>query len=84
MRLLRAVLDTNVIFAALDSKAGASRRLLIHLVGGNYEAFASGLLFGEYRGVLDRHLARFGLTSAELDDFPRRSGEPTSTATDLL
>jgi len=69
MPLYRTVLDTNVIFAALDSKTGASRRLLLHLASNDYEAFVSGLLFGEYCGVLHRHLDRFGLTAAELDDF---------------
>ena len=69
MRPYRVVLDTNVIFAALDSKAGASRRLLLYLANGDYEAFVSGLLFGEYQGVLHRHLSRFGLSATELDDF---------------
>lgn len=69
MRHLRAVLDTNVIFAALNSKTGASRQILLRLAGDEFEAFVSGLLFAEYCGVLHRHLDRFGLSAAELDEF---------------
>lgn len=69
MELYRVVLDTNVIFAVLDSKTGASRQLLLRLADGEFETFVSGLLFAEYCGVLHRHLERFGLTAAELDDF---------------
>ncbi len=69
MQHYRVVLDTNVIFAALDSKAGASRQILLRLAQNELTAFVSGLLFEEYRGVLHRNVERFGLTVQELDDF---------------
>ena len=69
MQPYRVVLDTNVIFAGLDSKTGASRQIMLRLADDEFAAFTSGLLFAEYCGVLHRHRDRFGLTAAELDDF---------------
>jgi len=68
---LRAVLDTNIIVAALRSPAGASNRLLNLVAVGDFVLLASVPLFLEYEAVLTRpeHLAACRLTVAEVGRF---------------
>ena len=68
---MRAVLDTNVLVAALRSPTGASRKLLRMLAAEQYEAVASVTMFLEYEAVLKRpdQLAAFRLSAQEIDLF---------------
>ena len=54
MKLLRVVLDTNVLVAALRSGSGASRQLLLALRDERYSAVVSVPLFIEYEATLKR------------------------------
>jgi putative PIN family toxin of toxin-antitoxin system len=69
-RLLRLVLDTNVLVASLRSDQGASRRLLTGAFDGLFEVLASLPLIMEYEAVLTRpeHLHASRLTSREVND----------------
>jgi putative PIN family toxin of toxin-antitoxin system len=71
MRLLRVVLDTNVLVAASRSRRGASFALLRLLRAGRFTALASVPLLLEYEAVLKRpeHLAAGGRTEAMTDAF---------------
>jgi len=53
--MIRAVLDTNVIYAGLRSSTGASRRWLEAVFSGQVAMLASVPLFLEYEDVLLRH-----------------------------
>jgi putative PIN family toxin of toxin-antitoxin system len=66
---VRIVLDTDVMVAALRSKAGASRRLLISALGARFELLLSVALMLEYEAVLKRpeHLRAAGATRYEID-----------------
>lgn len=61
---MRVVLDTNVLVAALRSKAGASARLVEAAYEGRITAIANVALFAEYEAVLTRpeHLVAGGVT----------------------
>lgn len=65
------VIDTNVVVAALFSRAGDSppRRLLDGMLVGGFPFLLSSDLLAEYRRVLLRRKirARHGLTAAEVD-----------------
>ena len=67
--LLRLVLDTNVLVAALRSDRGASRRLVISALDHEIEVLVSVPLMVEYEAVLTRpeHLAACGLRSRDVD-----------------
>ncbi|MGC3989326.1 MAG: putative toxin-antitoxin system toxin component, PIN family [Chthoniobacteraceae bacterium] len=67
--MLRAVVDTNVIFAALYSNAGASYRLLQLLVGGHWKLVISNVLLAEYEEVLKRNVSSLGMSVQQLEDF---------------
>lgn len=54
MKRLRAVLDTNVLVAALRSASGASRQLLLALRDKRFSAVVSVPLFIEYEATLKR------------------------------
>lgn len=64
-------MDTDVLVAGLRSRTGASRRLLVLLHMGRYQALASVATMLEYESVLNRpeNLAAFGLTSHEVQRF---------------
>jgi putative PIN family toxin of toxin-antitoxin system len=62
---VRAVLDTNVLVAALRSRQGASFRLLELLRTGRFEIAASVPLVLEYEAVLVRHAAELRMTREE-------------------
>jgi predicted nucleic acid-binding protein len=52
--MVRVVIDTNVIIAAMRSKQGASNRFLRMLGTGKFEAFLSVPLVLEYEEVCKR------------------------------
>jgi predicted nucleic acid-binding protein len=64
--MLRAVLDTNVIYAALRSRAGASYELLWQLSEGRWKLVLSNTLCTEYEEVLRREAAILGMTMNEI------------------
>jgi predicted nucleic acid-binding protein len=64
--MLRAVLDTNVIYAALRSRAGASYELLWQLSEGRWKLVLSNTLCTEYEEVLRREAATLGMTMNEI------------------
>lgn len=68
---MKIVLDTDVMVAALRSAKGASRRLLVLLDEGKFEALASVSLMIEYEAVLKRpeNLSAAGLTELEVEEF---------------
>jgi putative PIN family toxin of toxin-antitoxin system len=68
---MKYVLDTDVVVAALRSKSGASRQLLIRLDQAQFHALASVALMLEYEAVLKRseNLRAFGLDLSEVDRF---------------
>ncbi|MDQ1300821.1 MAG: hypothetical protein QG637_741, partial [Chloroflexota bacterium] len=68
---MRYVLDTDVLVAGLRSQTGASRRLLILLYQGRYQAIASVAMMLEYEAVLKRaeNLNAFNLTADEIERF---------------
>jgi uncharacterized protein len=65
----RAVLDTNVLVAALISPGGGSARLLLELRSGAFELIVSPLLLAELREVLGRDKFRRYLSEAEADAY---------------
>ena len=66
--MLRLVLDTDVMFAAFDSPAGASRRLLLEMLDGKALLLLSATLMVEYEAVLTRpgNLKKFGIGVADV------------------
>lgn len=68
LRMIRLVLDTDVMFAAFHSAAGASRQLLLEVLGGGAELLVSTTLMIEYEAVLTRpaNLAMFGIDVADV------------------
>jgi putative PIN family toxin of toxin-antitoxin system len=64
----RAVLDTNVLVAALRSDRGASRLLLMAGLDRSYQLLASVPLMLEYEAVLTReeHLVAAGLSAEDV------------------
>lgn len=69
MRKIQVVLDTNVIFSALNSNSGASHRLLMLLDEGRYENNVSTPLVLEYEATLKRQKDEIALSSAEIEKF---------------
>jgi putative PIN family toxin of toxin-antitoxin system len=65
----RAVLDTNVLVAALISPGGGSARLLLELRSGAFELLVSPLLLAELREVLRRDKFRRYVSDAEADAY---------------
>jgi len=66
---LRAVMDTNVLYAALDSRLGASFELLRRLRAGEWTAVVSNHLVHEYEEVLKANTAKFGLDLDDVDEL---------------
>ncbi len=66
--MLRLVLDTDVVVAALRSPSGASRALVIAALDGRFTIPVSVPLFLEYEAVLTRrpHLLAAGLNELEV------------------
>jgi putative PIN family toxin of toxin-antitoxin system len=63
------VLDTNVVVAALRSKEGASRQVLLAALARRFELALSVPLVLEYEAVLNRpeHLLASGLTARDIE-----------------
>jgi putative PIN family toxin of toxin-antitoxin system len=78
---MRLVLDTNVLVAAMRSDRGASRRLLVAVLGGRSRLLVSAALLIEYEAVLKRieHRAASGASVEDVDgllDGLARIAEP--------
>lgn len=71
IRVVRLVLDTNVMVAAITSPRGASRLLLSRVLKGDAELAVSTPLFVEYEAVLLRpeRLAAANATPADIGDI---------------
>ena len=65
----RAVLDTNVLVAALLTPNGASAQLLIQLRAGAFELVTSPMLLAELDDVLRRPKFRRYIEAAEVDSY---------------
>jgi len=63
------VIDTNVLAAALQSKRGASYRLLMLINSGKFTIHISVPLVLEYEDVVKRLLADIPLTEQDIDDI---------------
>jgi putative PIN family toxin of toxin-antitoxin system len=66
--MYQVVLDTNVLVAAMRSKAGASHRLLSLLGDGRWRPNLTVAVALEYEAVLKRSCREFGLTEGDIDD----------------
>jgi putative PIN family toxin of toxin-antitoxin system len=66
--MLRLVLDTDVVVAAVRSDRGASRRLLTGVLEGVFQALASVPLMLQYEAVLNRpeHLTAAALSTEDI------------------
>jgi len=69
--LMRCVLDTDVVVAAMRSPKGASAALLLAALDGRIELAANVALVLEYEAVCSRveHLSAAGLTAPEVQRF---------------
>jgi len=67
--MLRAVVDSNVFYAALYSNAGASHELLRLLSMGRWKMVLSNTLCAEYEEVLKRDAPALGLAPHEINRF---------------
>jgi putative PIN family toxin of toxin-antitoxin system len=67
--MTRAVLDTNVILAALLSRRGAAFEILERLRRGEWRLVLSNHLLLEYEEVLKRNAGALSLTQEEVDRF---------------
>ncbi len=66
---VQAVLDTNVLIAALRSRQGASYRLVTLLGQGKFDINVSVPLVLEYEDVAKRVARHVGLTYGDIDDI---------------
>jgi putative PIN family toxin of toxin-antitoxin system len=67
--MIRAVIDTNVILAALLSRRGAAFEILQRLRRGEFRLALSNHLLLEYEEVLKRNAAMLALTHGDVDRF---------------
>jgi putative PIN family toxin of toxin-antitoxin system len=77
--MMRIILDTNVIVAAVRSRDGASAELLVRLAAGDYAIALSAALAFEYEKVLLREMVPVFVTLADVDQIIRflcSVGEP--------
>ncbi len=65
--MIRAVIDTNVIVAALKSSNGASHELLLRMDAGLFQPTLSVPLVTEYEDVLFRPALGIKLSHAKID-----------------
>ncbi|MEI9892437.1 MAG: PIN domain-containing protein [Chthoniobacter sp.] len=65
--MLRAVMDTNVLYSALRSSLGASFDVFLALRLDRWRAVLSNHLLHEYEEILKVHAAEIGLSLAEID-----------------
>src|SRR2546428_1939948 len=66
---MRAVMDTNVLVAALRSRGGASYELLRLLREGKWTLVLSNTILAEYHEVLHREAGVLKLTDTEADAY---------------
>jgi putative PIN family toxin of toxin-antitoxin system len=66
---LRAVMDTNVLYAALRSRLGASFELLRRLRHGEWTAVVSNHLVHEYEEIFKQHATELDLSLADVDEL---------------
>jgi predicted nucleic acid-binding protein len=67
--LIRAVVDTNVIYAGLYSNAGASHLVLRILRAGRWTLVLSNTVCAEYEEILKRQAPILGLSLEDVDSF---------------
>jgi putative PIN family toxin of toxin-antitoxin system len=67
--MLRVVLDTNVLVAALRSRRGASFELITHLGTAAFETVVSVSLVLEYESALLRHMPASPYSEQDILDF---------------
>ncbi|MDO8847555.1 MAG: putative toxin-antitoxin system toxin component, PIN family [Coriobacteriia bacterium] len=67
--MIRAVLDTNVLVAALLSRTGAPARLMRDLEDGLFDAIVCARLLAELRGVLQRPKIARHIDDATAQEF---------------
>lgn len=65
--MLRAILDTNILLAALWSQTGASHQILRELLAGRWVAVIENHLVTEYDEVLKREVDNLAMTFPEID-----------------
>ena len=66
---VRAVMDTNVLYAAFRSRLGASFEVFQRLRRGEWRAVVSNHLIHEYEEVLKRHADDLGLSLDDVDEL---------------
>lgn len=64
---MRIVMDTNVLFAGLYSKNGASHQILLRLAAKQLSVALSTPLLFEYEDVLKRNPSQLGLDETRID-----------------
>src|SRR5436309_10738855 len=69
MANLRAVMDTNVLYAAFRSRLGWSFEVFAALRQGEWIAVVSNHLIHEYEEVLKANAAELGLSLADVDEL---------------
>jgi putative PIN family toxin of toxin-antitoxin system len=67
--MLRAVVDTNVIYAAIYSDTGSSQQLLQLLKNGKWRIVLSNTLCAEYEEVLLREKLTLDIKADEIEEF---------------
>lgn len=66
-QILRAILDTNILLAALWSPSGASHQIFRELLDGKRTVVVENHLITEYDEVLKRHALDLGMTLGAID-----------------
>ena len=67
--MIRAVLDTNVLLAALRSRQGASFEIISRYRHGEFALLISNTVVSEYDEVLKREGQSFGVSSSLVDRY---------------
>ena len=67
--MIRAVLETNVLLAALRSRHGASFQIISRYRKGEFRLLIGNTVLSEYDEVLKREGPEFGLTTEVVDGF---------------
>lgn len=70
--MIRAVIDTNVLIAALRSSSGASHQIILAADGGDFQMALSVPLLAEYEDVSARPDMGITLPAAAVDAIIRR------------
>jgi predicted nucleic acid-binding protein len=65
--MLRAVMDTNVLYSAMRSSLGASFEVFVALRQDRWRAVLSNHLLHEYEEILKAHAAEIGLSLSDID-----------------